>query len=238
MRKKKEIGDLGIFNILLIGDSPHAGSIAANIQDKFNVESNDESVKNHCTFSICDDCSWERNTSSWFNEFIFDLTGLAALNNIVVSEEFGKWIDSTEAPMERAYMKKLLQAMNTIVVDLSVEGVEHMIGDIPYRRFNPDCDFLEDLFKWIDEQLGKLSEKLALIKLTRTMAGKTMPYLGDLFGCLSGKKSKNIVKSEYMKFDTPILFDEFCRLTRGMDLADIDESIFTRSNTALASFFK
>ena len=88
------------------------------------------------------------------------------------------------------------------------------------------------------KQLDKIAPKLSNIRLVRSLSGKNMPYLGDVFGCLSGKQYKNIIHADKMRFDVPILFDEFCYLTRGHDHQWIDNAIITRSNSALASFFK
>ena len=41
-----------------------------------------------------------------------------------------------------------------------------------------------------------------------------------------------------MRFDAPILFDEFCAVTRGHEMTEIESSVVTRSNSALTAFFK
>jgi hypothetical protein len=41
-----------------------------------------------------------------------------------------------------------------------------------------------------------------------------------------------------MRFDVPILYDEFCSLMKGKDIMEIKDSIVTRSNSALSAFFK
>lgn len=59
-----------------------------------------------------------------------------------------------------------------------------------------------------------------------------------MFGCLSGKKYTRLMTTNEMRFDVPILFDEFCRLSRGMTLDELDGVAVTRTNSALTAFFK
>lgn len=233
--KKKTTDDLGVFNVLIIGGSGGAISIADNIHAKFK----EEEVKNPCNFNIMGDIDSNSETSTWFNEFIFELsTSGARFNNIIVSEKFKGWMESPMSFAKRTYMKKLLQAMNVVIVDTSKDDDCVFDYDIPQTKFDPDKDFLVDLFKWIDGQLDKISPKLSNIRLVRSLSGKNLPYLGDVFGCLSGKEYKNIIHADNMRFDVPILYDEFCYLTRGHDEKWIEDAIIVRSNSVLASFFK
>lgn len=235
--KRKTTDDIGVFNILLIGKCSGAISIADNIHAKFKEE---EGVKNPCNFNIIGDIDSNIECSTWFNEFIFELSTTAGkFNNIIVSEKFKEWMKSPVTFAKRTYMKKLLQAMNVVIVDVSMDDDDCVFDpDIPQYKFNVEKDFGVDLFQWIDKQLDKIAPKLSNIRLVRSLSGKNMPYLGDVFGCLSGKQYKNIIHADKMRFDVPILFDEFCYLTRGHDHQWIDNAIITRSNSALASFFK
>ena len=133
----------------------------------------------------------------------------------------------------------LLQAMNAIIIDISSDAESVVFDkDIPQRKFNLDGDFLQDTLTWIDEQLQKVLPKVSTIKLIRSLSGKRLPYLGDVFGCLSGKKYSEMVMADKMRFDTPILFDEFCKISKGRTLEEIEKSIYTRTNSALSVFFK
>lgn len=232
--KKKETDDLGFFNILLIGKNPHAISIADNIKSRFQGSNKDFGVIN---FNIVDDIEIDIKSNSWFNEFIFDLTNTVKFNNIIISEGFSYWMTSAK-PMERLYMKKLLQAMNMIIIDISDSKLNVFDVDIPQSKFDVQIDFIEDTFKWIDEQIMKVIPSIAHIRLIRSLCGKNIPYLGDVYGCLSNKKYDTIIHSEYMRFDVPILFDEFCKLSKGREISDIDNSVITRSSSALSVFFK
>ena len=239
--KRKSNDDIGVFNILLIGKNPHAISVADNIHAKFLEH--DGKIKNPCSFNILDDIltSLPSPSHSWFNEFIFDISTTAGrFNNIILSSEFKDWMSIPPPLIERMYMKKLLQALNVVIVDISGDDSTQMFDkDIPQRAFNVNSDFLDDLFVWIDGQLDKIAPHIPMIRLVRSLSGKSMPYLGDVFGCLSGKKYKNILKTgDKMRFDVPILHDEFCHLTRGHDEDWIDDTIVVRSNSSLTSFFK
>ena len=108
-------GRLGVFNVLLIGDNPHAISIADNIHAAFGAGG---AAKNRLDFNIVDENT--KPVNSWFNEFIFDLTGIVEYNNVVVSSRFKEWNEGGKTNMERIYMKKLLQAMNFVIVDISM----------------------------------------------------------------------------------------------------------------------
>jgi len=246
--KKKEIEEIGTFNVLLIGENPHAISIADNIHSTFSKGV--DNMKNSMEFNIVDEAP---AGNSWFNEFIFDLTGLVKYNNVVVSSRFKEWNEGGKTNMERIYMKKLLQAMNFVIVDISKPetdvgptdrfggggGYETVFDyDIPQCRFNENTDFLGDVVGWIDGQISKVAKKAPLIRLVRSLCGKCLPYLGDVFGCLSGKKYSGILKADSMRFDAPILFDEFCAVTRGHDIGEIESSVVTRTNSALSAFFK
>ena len=235
--KKKTTDDIGVFNILLIGKSPSAISVADNIRAKFKDE---HEVRNPCNFNIVGDIDSNVDDNTWFNEFIFEVsTTTGKFNNIIVSEKFKKWMMSPKVSSKRLYMKKLLQAMNVVIVDVSLDDDNSTFDkDIPQYKFNVQKDFGVDLFKWIDQQLDKIAPKIPNIRLIRSLSGKSMPYLGDVFGCLSGKSYKNIIHADNMRFDVPILYDEFCYLTRGHDQEWLDDAIITRSNSALASFFK
>lgn len=235
--KKKDTEDLGIFNILLIGENPHSISIADNIHSKFNGDG----VSNKCRFNIVDDIEKDIPSKSWFNEFIFDLTGVSNFNNIVVSKGFYTWLMGNPPKMEMLYMKMLLQAMNFVIVNVDGNSYDEdriFDSDIPQMRFDTNKDFIEDLLGWVDSQLEKISPKMANIRLIRSLSGRNLPYLGDVFGCLSGNKYRNIIKSDKMRFDVPILYDEFIKLTKGVDEKDIDKSIFTRTSSALSVFLK
>ena len=236
-KRKTTIDEIGVFNILLMGRSPSAISVADNINAKFKKE---DEVRNSCNFNIIGDIDSNVECSTWFNEFIFEISTTAVkFNNIIVSEKFKEWMKSPMACAKRLYMKKLLQAMNVVIVDVSLDDDNSIFDeDIPQCKFNVQKDFGVDLFKWIDEQLDKIAPKISNIRLIRSLSGKSMPYLGDVFGCLSGKTYKNIIHADKMRFDVPILYDEFCYLTRGCDQSWIDDAIITRSNSALASFFK
>ncbi len=238
MKSKKTTDDIGVFNILLIGKSPSAISVADNIKAKFKDKNDD--VRNPCCFNIVGDIDSNVECNTWFNEFIFEIsTTTCKFNNIIVSEKFKKWMLSPMAYPKRLYMKKLLQAMNVVIVDVSIDDDNSMFDkDIPQYKFNVEKDFGVDLFGWIDGQLDKIAPKLPNIRLIRSLSGKSMPYLGDVFGCLSKKHYKNIIHADMMRFDVPILYDEFCYLTRGHDQEWIDNAIIVRSNSALASFFK
>lgn len=235
--KKKKTDDIGVFNILLMGRSPSAISVADNIHAKFKEEN---WVHNPCNFNIISGIDSNADSGTWFNEFIFEIsTTTGKFNNIIVSEQFKEWMLSLVGYQKRLYMKKLLQAMNVVIVDASIDDIDTIFDkDIPQYKFNVRKDFGVDLFKWIDGQMDKIAPKLPNIRLVRSLSGKCMPYLGDVFGCLSGKTYKNIIHADKMRFDVPILFDEYCYLTRGHDEAWIDDAIITRSNSALASFFK
>ena len=237
MKSKKTTDDIGVFNILLIGKSPSAISVADNIRAKF--KENDD-VRNPIMFNIIGDIDSSVECSTWFNEFIFEIsTTTGKFNNIIVSEKFKEWMLSPMTYSKRLYMKKLLQAMNAVIVDVSLDDDATMFdNDIPQYKFNVERDFGIDLFNWIDDQLDKIAPKMSNIRLIRSLSGKTMPYLGDVFGCLSGKTYKNIIHADKMRFDVPILYDEFCYLTRGHDQQWLADAIITRSNSALASFFK
>lgn len=244
--KKKETEELGTFNVLLIGSNPHAISIADNVHSAFEKGFD---MKNTISFNIVDEIPTE---NSWFNEFIFDLTSLVKYNNIVVSSKFKEWNEGGKTDMERIYMKKLLQAMNFVIVDISKPetnvptdrfggggGYETVFDyDIPQCRFNEETDFLGDVIKWIDGQISRISPKMPLIRIVRSLCGKNLPYLGDVFGCLSGKKYSGIIGTDKMRFDVPILFDEFCAVARGHDLNELENSVMTRTNSALSAFFK
>lgn len=230
--KKGDIEELGTFNVLLIGDNAHSVSIADNIKARFSDVFN---------FSIVSDIDSDgKKSNCWFNEFIFDIATICGgYNNIVVSRRFNEWIADCGSPMQRMYMKKLLQAMNFIIVDVSGDAGGNVFDeDIPQYNFNVDMDFGEDLFKWIGVQIEHLKVKLPTIRLVRSLCGKNVPYLGDVFWCFSGKKWTNIVSTDKMRFDVPILFDEFCSLAKGHDLEYLDKTIFTRTNSALGVFFK
>lgn len=235
-KRKTAIDELGVFNILLIGGCPTAISVADNIHAKFK----DNEVRNPCNFNIIGDIDSNVECNTWFNEFIFEIsTTTGKFNNIIVSNKFKEWMKSPMAYPKRLYMKKLLQAMNVVIVDVSTNGDNAIFDkDIPQYKFNPEKDFGVDLFKWIDGQLDKIAPKISNIRLVRSLSGKSMPYLGDVFGCLSGKPYKNIIHADKMRFDVPILYDEFCYLTRGHDADWIDGAIITRSNSALSTFFK
>ena len=247
-RKKENSPEngVGVFNVLLIGENPHAISIADNIHSTFE---RGVDMKNSISFNIVDETPWE---NSWFNEFIFDLTSLANYNNVVVSSRFKEWNEGGKTDMERIYMKKLLQAMNFVIIDISKPeanvptdrfggggGYETVFDyDIPQCRFNEDTDFLGDIMKWIDGNISKVAPKMPLVKIVRSLCGKGLPYLGDVFGCLSDKGYTSIIKTDKMRFDVPILFDEFCAIARGHDKEELEGAVITRSNSALASFFK
>ena len=233
--KKGDIEELGIFNVLLIGDNAHSVSIADNIKSRFSDVFN---------FNIVSDIDSDgKRSNCWFNEFIFDMATICGgYNNIVVSRKFKEWMSNGhygKSSMECLYMKKLLQAMNFIIVDTSEDG-DHITFDseIPQYAFDVNVDFGEDLFKWIGVQIEHLKVKLPTIRLVRSLCGKNVPYLGDVFWCFSGKKWSNIVSTDKMRFDVPILFDEFCSLAKGHDLEYLDKTIFTRTNSALGVFFK
>lgn len=230
--KKRKTDELGVFNILLVGRNPSpvtAISIADNIHAHF---------KDRLEFNIVDDLERDIPSNSWFNEFIFEYAKLFKFNNIVAAAGFSNWMKDAK-PMERIYMKKLLQAMNTIVVDIGQgETLPVFDADIPQRRFDVERDFVVDLVKWIETQVGKVEQKAGLIRLVGSLCGKSVPYLGDVFGCLSGKKYTRLMTTNEMRFDVPILFDEFCRLSRGMTLDELDGVAVTRTNSALTAFFK
>lgn len=236
--KNKGSDDVGIFNILLIGENPRAVSIADNIKSSFG--SSDSGLVNKFDFNTLDDLEGDAESNSWFNEFIFGLTTSSCLNNIVLSKGFRKWMLGHQDGMQAMYMRKLLKAMNTIIIDISEEDGQsyEFDKDIPQIRFVDSRDFLSDLMTWIDGNISKVTPRLPIIRLVRTLCGKSLPYLGDVFGCLSGRKYDGIILSDKMRFDVPILFDEFCRLSRGRTKEELENSIIMRSNSSLSAFFK
>ena len=170
--KKKIIDDIGIFNILLIGRSTSAISVADNIRAKFK----ESDVRNPCNFNIVGDIDSNVGCNTWFNEFIFEIsTTTGKFNNIIVSEKFKEWMLSPMAYPKRLYMKKLLQAMNVVIVDVSLDDDASIFDkDIPQYKFNVQKDFGIDLFHWIDEQLDKIGTKLSNIRLVRSLSGKNI----------------------------------------------------------------
>ena len=235
MKKKTTTDDIGVFNILLIGKSPSAISVADNIHAKFK-----DDERHPLSFNIIGDIDANVEEDTWFNQFVFEVSTTAArFNNIIVSERFKEWMCAGPPEMQHIYMKKLLQAMNVVIVDVSLDDDDSVFDyEIPQYKFNAEKDFAVDLLGWVEGQLDKIAPKLANIRLVRSLSGKTMPYLGDVFGCLSGKSYKNIIHADKMRFDVPILFDEFCYLTRGHDVQWLEDAVLVRSNSALASFFK
>ena len=235
--KRKKIEELGIFNVVLIGENPRAVSIADNIHAKFK---DGGGTKNVCNFNIITDMEADGESKSWFNEFIYDLSTTSNFNNIIISKKFKEWMVSTK-PMEKLYMKMLLQALNAIVIDISNDEDWDKCTfdyDIPQFTFNDQKDFLDDMVKWIDGQISKIVPKMTTIRLIRSMCGKNLPYLGDVFGCLSGKRSENIIVANGLRFDVPILFDEFCKLSRNKTMEELQRSVITRTSSALSVFFK
>lgn len=237
--KRKNIDEIGVFNVLLIGENPHAISIADNIHATFakGIE-----MKNTIPFNIIGDIDGGE-TEEWFHEFIFDLTSnVGRFNNIVISNKFKEWMVGPKPGLQGTYMSMLLKALNFVIIDISTEdeGEYDTVFDydIPHYHFNSDKMFLKDALDWIDGQLDKLNPKMGTIRLVRSLSGKNVPYLGDVFGCLSGKKYSTIVHADKMRFDVPILYDEFCSLMKGKDIKEIRDSIVTRSNSALSAFFK
>lgn len=237
--KRKNIEEIGVFNVLLIGENPHAISIADNIHATFQKGID---MKNTLSFNIIGDIDGG-DTEEWFHEFIFDLTStVGRFNNIVISKKFKEWMVGKKPGLQGTYMSMLLKALNFVIVDISTddEGEYETVFDydIPHCHFNDTKDFLLDTLKWIDGQIGKLNPKMGTIRLVRSLSGNNIPYLGDVFGCLSGKKYSTIVHADKMRFDVPILYDEFCSLMKDKPVADIRDSIVTRSNSALAVFLK
>ena len=237
--KRKNIDEIGVFNVLLIGENPHAISIADNIHATFQKGID---MKNTLSFNIIGDIDGG-DTEEWFHEFIFDLTStVGRFNNIVISKKFKEWMVGKKPGLQGTYMSMLLKALNFVIVDISTddEGEYETVFDydIPHYHFNSDKMFLKDALDWIDDQLSKMSPKIGTIRLVRSLSGKNVPYLGDVFGCLSGKKYEHIVHADKMRFDVPVLYDEFCSLMKGKDVNEIRDSIVTRSNSALSAFFK
>ena len=237
--KRKNIDEIGVFNVLLIGENPHAISIADNIHATFDKGVD---MKNTLSFNIIEDIDGEQ-TEEWFHEFIFDLTSTAGrFNNIVISKKFKEWMIGPKQGLQGTYMSMLLKALNFVIIDISTEDegdYETVFDyDIPHYHFNSTKMFLKDALDWIDSQLDKLAPKMGIIRLVRSLSGKNIPYLGDVFGCLSGKKYSTIVLADKLRFDVPILYDEFCSLMKGKDIKEVRESIVTRSNSALSAFFK
>lgn len=79
---------------------------------------------------------------------------------------------------------------------------------------------------------------MSSIRLIKSLCGKNMSFIGDVFGCLSGKKYKEIISTDAMRFDVPILFDEFCKLSKGRTIEELDGCVFTRTNSSLSMFLK
>ena len=250
--KRKNTEDLGVANVLLIGENPHAISIADNINATFKRGG---AFGSSMKFNIVSDIESTVASNSWFNEFIFDINSVSGYNNIIVSSRFKNWMSDNSRPMEKVYMRKLLQAMNTIIIDISKtaeerkDGIQDNFGgggnydvvfdyDIPQYNFDVERDFLDDMVGWLDGEMSKLVPDMPKIRLVRSLCGKNIPYLGDVFGCLSGKKYNGIIHTNNMRFNVPILFDEFCYIVRGHDVYEIRDSIITRSNSAVASFFR
>ena len=237
--KRKSIDETGVFNVLLIGENPHAISIADNIHATFDKGVD---MKNVLSFNIIGDIDGN-DTEEWFHEFIFDLTStVGRFNNIVISKKFKELMVGPKPRLQGVYMSMLLKALNFVIIDISTEdeGDYDTVFDydIPHYHFNSNTMFLVDAMHWIDCQLGKLASKMGTVRLVRSLSGKNIPYLGDVFGCLSGKKYSTIVHADKMRFDVPILYDEFCSLMKGKDIMEIKDSIVTRSNSALSAFFK
>lgn len=248
--KKNKATDMGIFNILIVGDDPCAISLADNIHSHFL---DDGSVRNKCQFNIVDDIECDAPSARWFNEFVFELSTNPCSCNIVLAKSFTKWFyrnamcpssstDHEACYIESMYMKKFLQSRNTIVVEL-VKDLEHEhdhaeFSDIPYRVFNSGSDFLVDLYEWIDSQMDKVAGMAERIRLVKSLCGKTLPFIGDVFGCLSGKEYSGIIPTDKMRFDVPILFDEFCKLCKGRTHDEIEGSLFMRTNSSMALFFR
>ena len=237
--KRKTIDEVGVFNVLLIGENPHAISIADNIHATFEkgIE-----MKNTLPFNIIGDIDGNE-TEEWFHEFIFDLTSnVGRFNNIVISRKFKDWMVGPKPGLQGTYMSMLLKALNFVIMDISTEdeGEYETVFDydIPHYHFNSNTMFLKDALDWIDSQITKITPKMGTIRLVRSLSGKNVPYLGDVFGCLSGKKYSTIVHADKMRFDVPILYDEFCSLMKGKEIQEIKNSIVTRSNSALSAFFK
>lgn len=238
-KRKTTIDEIGVFNILLIGGSPIAISVADNINSTFKEDGGGD-VQNHCHFNIIGDIDANVEMEIWFNDFIFELSTTATkYNNIVVSEKFKDWMLSPMAHTKRLYMKKLLQALNFVIVDVSPDDGECIFDqDIPQYKFNPEQDFGLDLFKWIDCQLGKVNKMSGMVRLVRSLSGRGLPFLGDAFGCLSGKKYSTIVHADKMRYEVPILYDEFCNIMKDNADSSMEDVVVVRSNSALASFFK
>ena len=238
MKKKKEDNNsMGLMNVLLTGRNAHSVSIADNIRNSFKNQLNE--VDNTCSFNIVEDIEAECPSHSWFNEFIFDITSVSKYNNIVMSRGFYDWIPNA-TPIEKMYMKKLLQAMNFIIVDIHDDDSHSnpFSEDIPQMRFEPNTGFLVDLYKWIDSNLTKVKSKETMIRLVKSLCGNSIPYLGDVFGCYTDRRYTYIIHADDMRFDVPILFEEFCKLTKGKDIDEIDKCIFTRRSSAMSVFFK
>ena len=238
--RRKTIDEIGTFNVLLVGDNSHGISIADTIHAEFSNDNGKSNVSNQLEFNIMD-MDGDGESHSWFNEFVFEVATTAGrFNNIMISRGFVGWLKSNPPEMEKLYVKMLLQALNVVIVDVSSTGEESgtFDNDIPQTRFDVTKDFGVDLFKWIDKQYAKVLPKLQNIRLVRSLSGKNIPYLGDVFGCLSGKKYKDIVHSDKMRFDSPILFDEFCSIMKGKTEDEMKNIIVTRRNSALSAFFK
>ena len=156
-----------------------------------------------------------------------------------MSMGFYDWIPNA-TPIEKMYMKKLLQAMNFIIVDIHDDDSNSnpFSEDIPQMRFEPNTGFLVDLYKWIDSNLTKVKSKETMIRLVKSLCGNAIPYLGDVFGCYTDSRYTYIIHADDMRFDVPILFEEFCKLTKGKDIDEIDKCIFTRRSSAMSVFFK
>ena len=137
MKKKTTTDDIGVFNILLIGKSPSAISVADNIHAKFK-----DDERHPLSFNIIGDIDANVEEDTWFNQFVFEVSTTAArFNNIIVSERFKEWMCAGPPEMQHIYMKKLLQAMNVVIVDVSLDDDDSVFDyEIPQYKFNAEKD--------------------------------------------------------------------------------------------------
>ena len=168
-KRKTTIDEIGVFNILLVGGSPIAISVADNINSTFK-EGGGGDVQNHCHFNIIGDIDANVEKEIWFNDFIFELSTTATkYNNIVVSEKFKDWMLSPMAHAKRLYIKKLLQALNFVIVDVSPDDGECTFDkDIPQYKFNPEQFTI----------IGLTAGNIRGLAGIESSTGKDGPYIG------------------------------------------------------------
>lgn len=234
-----ELDGPGMFNVLLAGRNPRALSMADNLRSSF-LDSAMASGRG-CMFNVVDDLDlvWD-GPSDWFHQFSFKLATTPIFCNVVASRGFAEWLLSNPPPAQRAYLRGVLQALNFVVVDVDEEcRLPLFDSSVPQTRFDDMSDFLSDLTHWVDSKMGVVWPKRRSLSLIAALAGNRLSFLGDAFGLLSERgPASRIVKADRMRFDCPILFDEFCWMTRGLPPDEIGQILFTRSSATLRQLLR